>query len=126
VPDEHGKPYAATAQNATREGRAVADNVLAAIAGRPTRPFNYGGLGAFAALGCRTAVAKVLGVKLSGFAAWFLYRTVYLFKMPGWSRKLRIMMDWTVDLFAPAEPVQLGIHRVGAEQDAHAERASLR
>jgi len=130
VMDQSGKPYAATAQNATREGTAAADNLLARLAGRPTKPFDYGGLGSFAALGCRTAVAKVFGIKIAGFPAWFMYRTVYLFKMPGWSRKVRIMMDWTADLFAKAEPVQLGIRRIVRQPDSAGEpiakKASVR
>lgn len=111
VMDDEGKPYVATAQNATRQGTTCAANVLRSIEGEPTEPFRFNSLGSLAALGCRTAVAKVFGIKLAGFPAWFMYRTVYLFKMPSWSRRLRIMMDWTADLFMRAQPVQLGIRR---------------
>jgi NADH dehydrogenase len=51
----------------------------------------------------------VFGVKLSGFPAWFLWRTVYLMKMPGWSRRLRVALDWTMDIFFPRDSVQLGL-----------------
>ena len=64
-----------------------------------------------AALGCRTGVAKVFGVKLSGFPAWFLWRTVYLLKMPGFARKVRVALDWTLDLLFRPDFVQLGVHR---------------
>jgi NADH dehydrogenase len=56
-------------------------------------------------------VAKLFGVKLSGFAAWFLWRTVYLMKMPGIARKVRVALDWTLELAFPRDFVQLGVHR---------------
>ncbi|HVT14212.1 MAG TPA: NAD(P)/FAD-dependent oxidoreductase [Fimbriimonadaceae bacterium] len=115
--DDSGQPYAQTAQNATRQGVLCANNVLKTIEGEPTEPFRFNSLGSLAALGCRTAVAKVFGFKLAGFPAWFLYRTVYLFKMPSWSRRVRIMMDWTSDLFVRAEPVQLGIRMIVRTQN---------
>lgn len=124
VMDDEGKPYVATAQNATRQGTMCAANVLRAIAGEPTEPFRFSSLGSLAALGCRTAVAKVFGIKVAGFPAWFLYRSVYLFKMPSWSRRFRIMMDWTADLFMRAQPVQLGIRR--ATRGAREEASTLR
>ena len=70
-------------------------------------------VGSLVALGCRSGVAKVFGFKLSGFPAWWLHRTVYLSKMPGFARKARVALDWTFDfIFAPAV-VQLGVHRAG-------------
>ncbi len=108
----NGRPYAATAQNATRQGAHAAHNILRQLRKKPLVPFRHQELGSIAALGCRTAVAKVLGVKLSGWPAWWLYRTVYFFKMPSLSRRLRIALDWTLDLVFRPEPVQLGVHRV--------------
>jgi NADH dehydrogenase len=58
-------------------------------------------------LGRRSAVAQVLGMKLSGFLAWWLWRTVYLMKLPGWGRRLKVAAAWTLDLVLPAETVQL-------------------
>lgn len=110
-PGPDGKPYAPTAQNATRLGKHAADNILRVMKGEETKPCNITPLGSLAAIGCRTAVAKVLGVKLSGFPAWFLWRTVYLFKMPGLARKFRVATDWTVSLLFRAPIVQLGVHR---------------
>jgi NADH:ubiquinone reductase (H+-translocating) len=124
VLDADGKPYAATAQNATREGTYAGKNIGHAVRGEATEPFQYNPVGALAALGCRTAVAKVMGIKVSGFLAWWMYRTVYLMKMPSWSRRIRIILDWTVDLFFPREPVQLGIRRADPTHDEvfHLER----
>lgn len=107
--DADGNPYPPTAQHATRAGVHLARNIERAIRGQPLEPFDYSGLGSLASLGCRTAVAKVLGIKLSGFVAWFLWRTIYLLKMPGWSRKLRVASDWTLELLFGRDSVRLGL-----------------
>ena len=57
-------------------------------------------------------MAKVYGIKLSGFVAWWLWRTVYLLKMPTLARKVRVALDWTIELFFSRDYVQLGVHRV--------------
>ncbi len=110
-PGPDGVPYPATAQHAVREGVHLARSLARVLSGRAALPFEYASRGAVAALGCRTGVARVLGVKLSGFPAWFLWRTVYLLKMPGLARKARVALDWTADLFFPRDYVQLGVHR---------------
>lgn len=93
----------ATAQFALREGAHVAANLLRSLDRRDTRPFTFPGLGELAAIGHRNAVGKILGVKFSGFFAWWLWRTVYLSKLPGFDRKLRVMLDWTLDLLFPRD-----------------------
>lgn len=109
--DPQGNPYPATAQHAVREGVFLAKNLRQALRGEPTEPFRYRTMGWLAALGCRTGVAELGGIRLSGFAAWFLWRTIYLFKMPGWSRRLRVALDWTADLVFRRDFVELGVHR---------------
>jgi len=108
--DAAGAAYPATAQHAIREGRHVAQQIARVLDGKPTAPFDYRSHGSLAALGCRTGVAEVFGFKLSGFWAWWLWRTVYLMKMPGLGRKLRVAIDWTLDLLFPRDDVQLGVH----------------
>jgi NADH dehydrogenase len=110
--DSQGKAYPATAQHAVREGAWAADNIARAIRGQPTRPCDIRSKGSLAALGCRTGVASIFGIKVSGFPAWWLWRTVYLLKMPGFARKLRIALDWTLELFFKRDYVQLGAHRL--------------
>ena len=100
-----------TAQHATREARCVADNIVASIDGRPLTAFAFSGLGQLASLGRRSAVAQVLGVNVSGFLAWLLWRTVYLMKLPGLDRKLRVATDWTLDLVLRQDIVQLKTDR---------------
>ncbi len=112
IEDPNHQSYGATAQNALREGVHVAKNIARAIRHEDTTPFAYNPVGSLAALGCRTAVAKVFGFKVSGLFAWWLFRTVYLMKMPSWSRRIRIVMDWTIDLFFKRDIVQLGVPRI--------------
>lgn len=109
IPDKDGKPYAATAQNASRQGPLAAANVLRQMHGEPLKDFVFSEIGSLAAIGCRTAVARVMGIKVSGLLAWFMFRTVYVMKMPSWSRRVRILIDWTLSLFFRQEPVQLGV-----------------
>lgn len=109
-PDAEGGAYPATAQHAVREGTHAAANIVAVLRSRPTRPCNLANLGSLAALGCRTGVAKIFGVKLSGFPAWWMWRTVYLLKMPTLSRKIRVAIDWTIDLVFSRDYVELGVH----------------
>lgn len=102
-----GEPAPPTAQHATRQARCVAENIAATLRGTPRRAFSFRALGKMGSLGHRSAVAEVFGVKLSGFLAWWLWRTVYLMKLPGLERKLRVAMDWTLDLVLPPDIVQL-------------------
>jgi NADH dehydrogenase len=107
--DDSGQPYPATAQLAVRQGQHAARNIAAVIRGREATACDLDNLGAIAALGCRTGVAKIFGIKIAGFAAWFLFRTVYLLKMPGWARRIRVALDWTIDMIFPKDVVQLGV-----------------
>jgi NADH dehydrogenase len=99
TPAPDGKPYPALAQHAVREAKVVARNIAAVIDGRPTKPFTYQPLGMMAAFGHRDAVADVRGMRITGFFAWWIRRTYYLFQMPRWDTRLRIALDWTVSLF---------------------------
>jgi NADH dehydrogenase len=108
-PDPSGRAYPATAQAAVQQGRAVAENLVRVLRGRDPQPCVVRDRGSLVALGCRTGVARVGPVKLAGFAAWFLWRTVYLLKMPGWGRRLRVALEWTIDLFFGRDDVQLGV-----------------
>ena len=98
VPDGRGGFNPPTAQHALRQGRIAAQNVAATLLGRPKKAFRFRTLGQLAAIGHRTGVANVLGVKFSGFVAWWLWRTIYLSKLPRLEKKLRVALDWTLDL----------------------------
>jgi NADH dehydrogenase len=90
-----------TAQHALRQGKVVADNIAASITGGTRRPFNFKTVGQLAAIGRRTGVARIFGVNFSGFIAWWLWRTIYLSKLPRLEKKIRVALDWTLDLFFP-------------------------
>ena len=108
-PDPDGNPYPPTAQHATKQAEFLAKNLRNVIQNKEPEPYVFNTRGELSPLGCRTAVAKVFGIKLSGFPAWFLWRTVYLSKMPGLGKKLRVALDWTMDLLFRKDYVQLGI-----------------
>jgi NADH dehydrogenase len=102
-----GEFWPPTAQHGLREAVRAAKNIEAAIMGRPLKPFVYTTLGQLATIGRRTGVAKVFGFKFSGFIAWWMWRGIYLAKLPGLGKKLRVMMDWTLDLFFGREIEQM-------------------
>jgi NADH dehydrogenase len=99
IPGPDGRPYPALAQHTVREARHLARNIQAVIEERLPTPFVFRPLGTMASLGHTRAVALVFGVRLRGFLAWWLRRTYYLFQMPRWDRRLRVVLDWTVALF---------------------------
>jgi NADH dehydrogenase len=99
IPDHKtGGFHPPTAQHAIREGRCVARNVVADIVGGRKKPFRFSTLGRLAAIGRRSGVANVFGINFSGFLAWWLWRTIYLFKLPRLEKKMRVALDWTLDL----------------------------
>src|SRR5262249_54559366 len=93
-----GKPCPPTGQFAQRQGRHVAANILATIRGEATRPFGFSPLGQLCAIGRRNAVAAMFGARISGFVAWFVWRSVYWLKLPSWSRRIKVGTDWAWDL----------------------------
>jgi NADH dehydrogenase len=121
IPQPDGQPYPALAQHATREGRHVARNVAAAIEGRNPSPFIFRPLGTMASLGHTRAVALVFGMRLTGFLAWWIRRTYYLFQMPRWDRRLRIVLDWTVALFFRPDITKVELQ---VERDLRAQEAT--
>jgi NADH dehydrogenase len=107
--DAQGKPYPFTAQHAVKEGVHLARNLARALEGEATLPCDIRSMGSLALIGHHVGVAKILRFKFSGLVAWFLYRTIYLIKMPGWSHRIRTALDWTLDVVFPRAQVQLGI-----------------
>jgi NADH dehydrogenase len=107
VPDRKtGKSHPPTAQHALREGKVAAQNILAAIRGDRKKPFLFSTLGLLAPIGKRTGVANILGVNFSGFIAWWLWRTIYLMKLPRFEKKVRVALDWTLDVLFSKDLVQ--------------------
>jgi len=109
VPDgyETGNFFPPTAQHGMREAITAAKNIEAAIDGRPLKPFVFTTLGQLATIGRRTGVAMIFGFKFSGLIAWGMWRSIYLMKLPRLAKKLRVMMDWTLDLLFGRDIEQL-------------------
>jgi len=107
VPSKDGMISPPTAQYATRQARVAAQNMVATMRGGEKKTFAFNELGKMGALGHRSAVAQILGIKFSGFIAWWIWRTIYLMKLPGWGRRLKVAVSWTLDILLPAELVQL-------------------
>jgi NADH:ubiquinone reductase (H+-translocating) len=115
IPDPTGKPYPTTAQHAIRQGTRVGRNIEAVVRAHPhkVRPFRYKMLGQLVAIGRQRGVASILGLRFSGFFAWFLWRAAYLIKLPSAMKKVRVMLEWTLDLCFARDTVQfLTVHSV--------------
>jgi NADH dehydrogenase len=107
VPDEHtGHPCPPTAQFAVRQAHRLAANLHASVRGQPLRPFRFRALGVLCVVGYHSACAEVKGLRFSGLFAWLLWRGVYLSKLPGLERKVRVLVNWLIELFFPRDMVQ--------------------
>jgi NADH dehydrogenase len=109
VPDvlNPGKFHPPTAQHAIRQAKVVADNIVAVMRGEAPRPFKFKIIGLLATIGRRTGVAQVFGLRFSGLIAWWMWRAIYLSKLPGFQKKVRILIDWTLDMFFSKDIVQI-------------------
>ena len=103
-PEEYSPP---TAQFATRQAPILAHNIKTKLLTGEMKTFTFKSLGQMAALGHKRAVAEILGIKLSGIIAWFVWRFIYLMKIPGIAAKLRISLSWFLDMLMPTDTVQL-------------------
>jgi NADH dehydrogenase len=108
--DPHSRaPYVATAQVALRQGRALARQIEAELTGRERHPFDFKLLGEMVPLSRHSAVADLSGLKLYGFPAWFMWKTIYMLKLPTWAARLRVVLDWTVELFFERDVSELSV-----------------
>jgi NADH dehydrogenase len=113
VDAKSGKPCPPTAQFALREAATLAKNIRSSLQGRPARGFHFDSLGALCVVGHQTACAELTvpfarrkSMRFSGLLAWLMWRGIYLGKLPGLERKIRVLVDWTVELFFPRDIVQ--------------------
>ncbi|HUZ48851.1 MAG TPA: NAD(P)/FAD-dependent oxidoreductase [Candidatus Dormibacteraeota bacterium] len=119
IPNGAGGTYPPTAQHAIREGPVLADNIVATLRGKPPASFHFTSLGMMASLGGRKAVAQLPGDRiLTGFPAWFLWRSYYLLRLPGLDRKLRVAFDWLLELLFPRDIAELRIYSRKAQSSA--------
>jgi len=117
-----------TAQFALRQAIAVAGNIRATIKEEPPVPFHFDSLGALCVVGHHTACAELAvpfvpkTVRFSGLLAWLMWRGIYLAKLPGRERKVRVLVDWIIELFFPRDIVQT--IDLGSRAPGKAERAT--
>jgi len=126
VPDPRsGKYFPSTAQHALRQARLVAKNITATVRGGTKKKFSFATIGQLAAIGRRSGVANILGFNFSGFIAWWLWRSIYLSKLPRMEKKVRVALDWTLDLVFSKDLVQyLTFRAPSVSEDEAVEPAS--
>ncbi len=114
-PDEEGAYHAPTAQNAVREAKRLARNIIASVDGRPRRvePFRYRVIGTLASIGHHTGVGVVFGIGIRGWIAWFMWRGYYWSRVPGIGGKARVALDWLLNALFGSDPVQLKVDYPG-------------
>jgi NADH dehydrogenase len=113
-----GRPLPPLGQVAFQQGAHTAKNLVRLLRGEATRPFEYFDFGQLVSVGHQFAAVRLLGVRLSGFLAWFVWRTLYLGKLVGFGNKLRVMLDWTLDLFVERSSSQIHATREKLEAAA--------
>jgi len=117
IPDAEsaGRFHAPTAQNAVREAKQLARNIVASIDGRNAdiRPFRYTVIGTLASIGNHTGVGKVFGIGVRGWLAWFMWRGYYWSRVPGIGGKARVALDWFLNALFGSDPVQLKVEYPG-------------
>jgi len=108
-----GNPCPPTAQFALREGRTLARNISRSLRGEAPQPFYFESLGALCVVGHQTACAELTvpfsrgrQLRFSGLLAWMMWRGIYVSKLPGLERKVRVIVNWTFELFFPRDIVQ--------------------
>ncbi len=118
-PDGWGGTCPPTGQFATRLGQHVGKNVLATLRQQPLTPFRHKSVGQLASIGHHNGVCKLYGLKFGGFVAWWLARTIHLLLLPGLERKLRVVIDWTLELFFPRDLNYLDLQRTEPIERMH-------
>jgi len=116
-----GEPSPTTGQFAERQGRQCAENIIRRLNGEPTKPFYFRKLGELCSIGGHSAVAILMGIHLSGFLAWFVWRGVYLFKLPTWARRFQVGFDWAWLLLFPRDLAHLRTKQTDRVTHAHYE-----
>jgi NADH dehydrogenase len=118
-------PSPTTGQFAERQGRQCAENIVRSFRGEATKPFRFKQLGELCSIGGHSAVAELLGMKLSGFIAWFVWRGVYLFKLPTWARRFQVGFDWAWLVLFPRDLAHIRTDRTDRISHAHYEPGGI-
>jgi NADH dehydrogenase len=122
VPLRDGSISPATAQFAIRQGTLLGKNLIARRSNRALQPFRFKALGEMASLGHLNAVGNVLGFKVSGLLGWLMWRAVYLSKLPGLERKLKVFLEWNLELLFPRDISLLDVKMTEVVGRVHLEK----
>ena len=111
------RPFPPTAQIAEAQAKTASKNLKALIKNSQKEKFVYHSKGQMAIIGKRSGIATVLGMNISGFWAWLIWRNVYLSKIPTLDKKLRVFLDWTIDLFFDRDISRLKLMKYETEKE---------
>jgi len=114
-----GNPSPPTGQFAERQGSQTAENIIRVMKGEETKPFSFNPIGLLCSIGGNNAVAEIKGLRISGFIAWFMWRGVYLFKIPKFSKKVKVGLDWAWDIFFARDLAHTKIQQTDTVAKAH-------
>ena len=118
--DEINNKFPPTAQLAEAHAKLAAYNIKQTIENKEKRKFEYKWKGQSAVIGKHYGIAEAMGMKITGFWAWVLWRNYYLTKMPNLEKRIRVWLDWNIDLFS-----RIDISRYGFKRDASMEYREL-
>jgi NADH dehydrogenase len=122
---DKGKPLPPLGQVAFQQGSHAAETLVRLIKGKRTRPFKYFNFGSLVSVGEHFAAIDLLGVRLSGFLAWLVWRTLYLMKLVGFANRVRVVLDWTLDLLVERSISQIAVSRQELKVESLAETVPL-
>ena len=111
------RPFPPTAQIAEAQAKMAAKNLISLIKNSEKEKFVYHSKGQLAIIGKRTGIATFLGVNISGFLAWLIWRNVYLSKIPTFDKKTRVFLDWIIDLFFDRDVSRLKLMKHETEKE---------
>ena len=111
------RPFPPTAQIAEAQAKLAAKNLISLIKNSEKEKFTYHSKGQMAIIGKRTGIATFLGVNISGFLAWVIWRNVYLSKIPTFDKKIRVLLDWIIDLFFDRDVSRLNFIKRETEKE---------
>jgi NADH dehydrogenase len=121
-----GKPLPPLGQVAFQQGTHTGRNLVRLLRGEPLKPFRYFNYGALVSVGEHFAAVDLLGVRMSGALAWFVWRSLYLTKLVGFGNKVRVVLDWTLDLLVERSISQISATRQDLRSAAADADATLR
>jgi len=111
------RPFPPTAQIAEAQAKTAAKNLISLIQNSQKEKFVYHSKGQMAIIGKRSGIATFLGVNISGFLAWLIWRNVYLSKIPTFDKKIRVLLDWIIDLFFDRDISRLKLMKRETEKE---------